>query len=131
MEGWTDMMYILMDAVNPHFVKFYFISCVIVCSFFLLNLTVAVMLMEYEELDKTDQNGTHKIQLQVMGTQSVLPPPLINFIIQQNSITISKKANKLLKQNDQTLWQKIIFSPPVPDPRYNPYYRSAIPRWFY
>lgn len=81
MEGWTDMMYIFMDAINPYFVKFYFISCVIICSFFLLNLTVAVMLMEYEELDKSDNNSTHKNQLIYMGRQSHLPTPFIDFII--------------------------------------------------
>lgn len=67
MEGWTQMMYIYMDAFEPNMVKFYFISCTIVCSFFLLNLTIAVMLMEYEQLDKSDTNSSHKDQLRFMG----------------------------------------------------------------
>lgn len=67
MEGWTTMMYIYMDAFNPEAVKFYFISCVIVCSFFLLNLTIAVMLMEYEQLDKSDTNSSHSHTLRYMG----------------------------------------------------------------
>jgi len=45
-------MNIYEDASNALFVSIYFISCVVICSFFLLNLTIAVMLMKYEELDK-------------------------------------------------------------------------------
>lgn len=52
MEGWTKIMNIYEDASNALFVSIYFISCVVICSFFLLNLTIAVMLMKYEELDK-------------------------------------------------------------------------------
>ena len=52
MEGWTKIMNIYEDASNSIFVNIYFISCVVICSFFLLNLTIAVMLMKYEELDK-------------------------------------------------------------------------------
>ena len=50
MEGWTTVMYIFQDVAWPPFVIFYFMSCVIICSFFLLNLTIAVMLMEYDIL---------------------------------------------------------------------------------
>jgi len=52
MEGWTDIMNIYQDAYVPWFVNLYFISCVVICSFFLLNLTIAVMLMKYLELEK-------------------------------------------------------------------------------
>ena len=45
----------------------YFIICIVICSFLLLNLTIAVMLTKYEELyaenDKKDKNS---------GTQSTL-----------------------------------------------------------
>jgi tRNA C32,U32 (ribose-2'-O)-methylase TrmJ len=97
MEGWTTIMYIYLDAYEEAMVTFYFISCVIVCSFFLLNLTIAVMLMEYEQLDKTEDKSSHKDQLRNLGEDSGLPQPLINFIITQNNISISKKATKLLK----------------------------------
>ena len=45
-------MNIYQDAYMTWFVIIYFISCIIICSVFLLNLTIAVMLMKYEELDK-------------------------------------------------------------------------------
>jgi hypothetical protein len=53
MEGWTKIMNIYEDAYASWFVILYFICCVVICSIFLLNLTIAVMLMKYEELDKT------------------------------------------------------------------------------
>ena len=61
MEGWTKIMNIYEDAANRTFVVFYYISCVVICSFFLLNLTIAVMLMKYEELDKTSKNSEHDV----------------------------------------------------------------------
>ena len=60
MEGWTSVMYIYQDVANGAFVVFYFMSCVIICSFFLLNLTIAVMLMEYDELEQKNSNSVHK-----------------------------------------------------------------------
>ena len=52
MEGWSIVMNIYLDAYFGAFVTLYFIVCVVICSFFLLNLTIAVMLMKYEDLDR-------------------------------------------------------------------------------
>ena len=46
-EGWSTVMNIYSDAYNDIVVKLYFVLCVFICSFFLLNLTIAVMLMRY------------------------------------------------------------------------------------
>ena len=54
MEGWTEIMYIYMDAYNNLIVIFYYISCVVLCALFLLNMTIAVMLKQHEELDKKE-----------------------------------------------------------------------------
>jgi hypothetical protein len=51
------------DTINPLLVKAYFSLVVVVCSFFLLNLTIAVMLMKYEDLDKNQSNSRHKEDL--------------------------------------------------------------------
>ena len=56
-------MNIYEDTFYSAIVNFYFISCVVICSFFLLNLTIAVMLMKYEELDKKQTNSKHKEEL--------------------------------------------------------------------
>ena len=63
MEGWTHIMNIYEDTYMAVVVHLYFISCVVICSFFLLNLTIAVMLMKYEELDKKQTDSKHKEEL--------------------------------------------------------------------
>lgn len=40
------------NAYYAWFVDIYFLLCVIICSFFVLNLTIAVMLLKYEEFDQ-------------------------------------------------------------------------------
>ena len=60
MEGWTTIMNIYEDVYSSIIVDLYFICCVVICSFFLLNLTIAVMLMKYEELDKNQAKSKHK-----------------------------------------------------------------------
>jgi hypothetical protein len=52
-------MYEYSDAYMSWFVIIYFVSCVVICSFFLINLTVAVMLGKYEELDKREDSQKH------------------------------------------------------------------------
>ena len=60
MEGWTTIMNLYEDVSPAVIVRPYFICCVVICSFFLLNLTIAVMLMKYEELDKNQAKSKHK-----------------------------------------------------------------------
>ena len=81
MEGWTKIMNIFEDAYSRAFVVFYFISCVIICAFFLLNLTIAVMLMKYEELDKSHSNSEHNMDLRKLGTDIKMPKELTEFLI--------------------------------------------------
>lgn len=44
LEGWSHIMNIIKDGYNELTTIIFFISCVIICSYFLINLTVAVML---------------------------------------------------------------------------------------
>ena len=86
MEGWTIIKNIYEDAYISWFVNVYFISCVVIATFFLLNLTIAVMLMKYEELDKKQANSKHKEELRNIGDTFKLPSLLIEFLIKQDSI---------------------------------------------
>mmetsp|Transcript_15907 Transcript_15907/g.24533 ORF Transcript_15907/g.24533 Transcript_15907/m.24533 type:complete len:397 (+) Transcript_15907:1541-2731(+) len=88
MEGWTKIMNIYEDAFASWFVNLYFIGCVVICSFFLLNLTIAVMLMKYEELDKTQANSKHNEELRQIGISIRLPVALTEFLIKQDNIQI-------------------------------------------
>ena len=70
----------------------YFMACVVICSFFLLNLTIAVMLMQYDELEQQNSNSFHKITLKAVGKESNLPAQLVDFVIKEANITIGRKA---------------------------------------
>eukprot|EP00939_MAST-03C_sp_MAST-3C-sp1_P000527 g527.t1 len=48
-EGWTDIMYQIMDADNPFFAAVYFCTLIIFGSFVCLNLTLAVMWDEFSK----------------------------------------------------------------------------------
>lgn len=42
LEGWTDMMYIVRDAENSYAYDIFFVACVLLGAFFVLNLMIAV-----------------------------------------------------------------------------------------
>jgi len=85
LEGWIDITNIYEDAYQVGFVCVYFLLCIIVCSFFVLNLTIAVMLLKYEELDKSEKSSEHLEDLRVYGNEigeNGLPPDFTEFIIE-------------------------------------------------
>lgn len=94
MEGWTNIMYIYMDAYNKLIVVFYYIFCVVVCSLFLLNMTIAVMLNHYEDLDKKEAKNTFS-EIRDAGKLAKIPNKLINFIIEHDMcVTKPKKQDE-------------------------------------
>jgi len=50
LEGWTDIMYMVSDGYNIYASNVFFSLCVIICSYFLLNLTVAVMFENFNAM---------------------------------------------------------------------------------
>lgn len=56
LEGWIDVTNMYRNAYSDSFVRFYFLLCIIVCSFFVLNLTIAVMLLKYDEANENQEN---------------------------------------------------------------------------
>ena len=89
MEGWTKMMYYYSDAYFPVLTHIYFISLVIICSFFIINLTVAILLDNYAESEhQNNENLTNTVELIDAGKQASLPAEVIDFIIEQDITTI-------------------------------------------
>ena len=100
-------MNIYVDTYSPWFVNLYFILCILICSFFLLNLTIAVMLMKYEELDKSTSNSKHNQDLRQLGLEIMpLQPELIKFLINTDSIQIQREALSLLRTED-SFWKQL------------------------
>lgn len=89
LEGWIDITNIYEDAYNPKFVINYFLLCIIVCSFFVLNLTIAVMLLKYEEFDKSEKDDDEFSEMNVYGEEIGLPFQFVDFIIEQDNLSIS------------------------------------------
>ena len=56
LEGWIDVTNMYRNAYNEAFVQIYFLLCIIICAFFVLQLTIAVMLLKYEEAENETQN---------------------------------------------------------------------------
>lgn len=54
LEGWTDIMFMIQDAYNWYVSALYFIFCIIICNYFILNLNVAVMLENFENIHEDD-----------------------------------------------------------------------------
>ena len=55
LEGWSPIMYALMDAVGPSVIA-YFVVLLLVGSFFIVNLVVAVI---YEVRDAREARCSH------------------------------------------------------------------------
>lgn len=96
LEGWIDVTNIYEDTYDIWFVNFYFLLCIIVCSMFVLNLTIAVMLLKYEEFDKSEKNSTHIQDLKEHGENIGLPFQFVDFILEQDNLSISQSGLKIL-----------------------------------
>ena len=66
LEGWAKIMMMIQDVYSIYTASFFFLLLVIVCSYFLLNLTVAVMLANFKLLN---QDITDKILLKYEKNQ--------------------------------------------------------------
>jgi len=58
-------MVMIEDGFNIYISAFFFISCVVICSYFLLNLTVAVMLEKFKRLKQRGIVRATKTSVQV------------------------------------------------------------------
>ncbi|PAA55007.1 hypothetical protein BOX15_Mlig024222g3 [Macrostomum lignano] len=58
MEGWTDVMYYVTDSMGPEFAWLYFVSLIILGSFFVMNLVLGVLSGEFsKEREKAKKKG--------------------------------------------------------------------------
>jgi len=73
------------NAYSPTFVKLYFLLCIIICSLFILNLTIAVMLLKYEEIDKSSKSSDMD-ELYDLGSSFNLPSNFVDFLIEKDGI---------------------------------------------
>ena len=93
LEGWTDVMYYTQDAVSP-WVWIYFIIMIIFCSFFTVNLTLAVLYVHFV---------TNREDIPVDEQQP--KPRNVKSIIRSESVFgAAKEATKGIKPNAFRQW---------------------------
>lgn len=128
-------MYMMMDAYSKAITAVYFILAVVICAFFLINLTIAIMLKNYDEQDKNIQNTSHQASLIEMGMKSKLPSRLIYFIVTEENLIVNKKAKHKLQDEAEKMGikQRLITSfiyTKIDVPKEG-YYKSKITQFFY
>jgi hypothetical protein len=62
LEGWTVLMYNLMDSSQSWMAILFCVLLVVVGSFFLLNVILAVIMDAFDEVDRTSSIKENKIK---------------------------------------------------------------------
>ena len=57
LEGWSHIMYMFQDSYSQIVSSFYFIILIFVCFYFVLNLTIAVMLLTFTRLQQVKKKA--------------------------------------------------------------------------
>lgn len=116
-DGWSDIMAIYEDAFAPWFVSLYFVLVVVVCADFILNLTIALMLLKYDEAQQdnsktashdSDERDMFSKELHDLG-EKIFPEKyhnIVDFIVDTDGIAIDKGAYKELKAASG-FWQSL------------------------
>ena len=96
LEGWTTVLYFIGDAYNIYVSAIYFVFCIIICSYFLLNLTVAVMLENFSSLNKSEDLYKQKIEKMLRAARLALTAQV--FIRMMTGAVAAKQAVKEQQQ---------------------------------
>ena len=97
-EGWSQLMEMYSDAYPRILTSAFFVTCIIVCSVFLLNLSIAVLLENYSELDSSvGFMFTSNQSLWEVGEKHNLPPEIIDEIVEMNTGKISVKLQRWME----------------------------------
>lgn len=52
LEGWTKIKQMIEDGFDPYVSSIFFTLLVIICTYFLLNMTIAIMLVQFKKIKK-------------------------------------------------------------------------------
>jgi len=109
MDGWTNIMQFHEDIFSSWFVSMYFVLVIVICTFFVLNMTIALMLLKYEEVQAdlqkeaehdSENRDMFSYELHQLG-EFIFPEEeyheLVDFIVDTDGVIIDKGAFKYLK----------------------------------
>ena len=116
-EGWAKIMYLLMDGHNYYISLLFFIVCVIVNYFFMLNLTVAVLLYNFERSRMVEIDIERGIRRRRPGKKKLFTIAYQNKLSQQSNNMKYKKKYPHIKRKENSavanlekilsVWEKI------------------------
>ena len=134
LEGWTDVMYMIEDAYSVWVAALYFCLCIVVCSYFLMNLTVAVMLDEFQNLNKKNDSNYDKFieeNYKVKGAE--LEHVKKKLRDKRNKSIAEKKSPKRMTGREMLLqvYQTLIYKPIDPPDEEDNYYSFKVTRICY
>ena len=127
MEGWTNIMYIYQNSFSKYITPLYFIFLLLVWSFFILNITIAIMLDKYEETSSSQGDEEMINELIEIGKEAGLPNELTEFLITQD-ITVKKRkdTHEDWKKNLKvSLIENFIYNPAIKIPN-----KKYLKNWF-
>ena len=108
LEGWSKVMNMIQDGYNLYTAAVFFIIQVLLCNYFLLNLTVAVMLDKFKQLN---QRQTDKmLRKYERNHERVQNLKKINYIMEL-------RQSNSWKTKLKTLLEKMIYTKPGEPPR--------------
>lgn len=88
-------MYKYQDAYGRVIPVIYFVLVVLICSYFVLNLTVAIMLDNYEKMGESSSDDDEMVlELNDHAKEAGLPEELTRFLV-ENDIDVAKKQKKV------------------------------------
>jgi hypothetical protein len=98
----------------------YFILLILLCSFFILNLTIAIMLDQYEKISSATEDQGMINEIVDMGKQAKLPDKIIDFLVTQDITLKNKKEAFQWSKFKASILENFIYSPEmvVPSSRY-------------
>lgn len=103
-EGWSRIMYLLMDGHNYFISLLYFVVCVIVNYFFMLNLTVAVLLYNFERSRMVELDIERGIRKRRPGKRKLFTIAYQNKLSQQsNNMKYKKKYPLIMKKENSSV----------------------------
>ena len=109
-EGWAPIMYLLMDGHNYYISMFYFILCVIINHFFMLNLTVAVLLYNFErsvEIDLDIQKRRRTQNYMVKKRAKLNSKSFLQRLSEQSSTLKYRKRYHLIRRKEKDFFKDL------------------------
>lgn len=111
-EGWSDIMYMIDDTSANIITPLYFVLIVIIGSFFLLNLILAVIMRVFTQNDEIEKEKNKKLKILdetqqiIRNTKNYLYPLKVDKIERSKSSKFLRKFSKLDDEQGSPTFKK-------------------------